>query len=78
MATPVPRFHTGDLVKTSLEMQNIRFHASTSEITISPSSLVDCMMGFLKGGKVSSFDNPTLTVSLFTVAITVNQNQTKG
>ncbi|KRZ83386.1 hypothetical protein T08_589 [Trichinella sp. T8] len=33
-----------------------------SEITISPSSLVDCIIGFLKGGKVSTFDNPTTTV----------------
>ncbi|KRY03270.1 hypothetical protein T12_10679, partial [Trichinella patagoniensis] len=34
-----------------------------SEITISPSSLVDCIIDFLKGGKVSTFDNPTTTVS---------------
>ncbi|KRZ83092.1 Retrovirus-related Pol polyprotein from transposon 17.6 [Trichinella sp. T8] len=34
-----------------------------SEITISPSSLLDCIIGFLKGGKVSSFDNPTTTVT---------------
>ncbi|KRX23870.1 hypothetical protein T07_13665 [Trichinella nelsoni] len=47
----------------------------SSEITISPSSLVDCIIGFLKGGKVSTFDNPITT--LITVAITVNQNQTK-
>ncbi|KRX12412.1 hypothetical protein T07_12029 [Trichinella nelsoni] len=46
-----------------------------SENTISPSSLVDCTTGFLKGGKVSTFDNPTTT--LITVAVTVNQNQTK-
>ncbi|KRZ67375.1 hypothetical protein T10_2170 [Trichinella papuae] len=28
-AAPVPRFQTGELVQTCLEMQNIRFHAST-------------------------------------------------
>ncbi|KRX12952.1 hypothetical protein T07_10678 [Trichinella nelsoni] len=51
----------------------VAFIPFRSEITISPSSLVDCIIGFLKGGKVSTFDNPTTT--LITVAVTCSTNR---
>ncbi|KRZ13880.1 hypothetical protein T11_17596 [Trichinella zimbabwensis] len=33
-AAPVPQFQTGQLVQTCLEMQNIRFHASTVQHSV--------------------------------------------